>query len=69
MLAHTGSNGPANETGLIIMATAQLDLQPKYGIGGIVFIGESVVQWLRDSLRTIKSSGDLEGLTTQAHDT
>ncbi len=68
MLAHTGATAPASENGLITTAAAQIAQQPQYAVEGSVFIGGSVVQWLRDGLQAIKSSGDVEGLAAQVPD-
>ncbi len=68
MLAHTGATAPASENGLITTAAAQIAQQPQYAVEGSVFIGGSVVQWLRDGLHSIKSSGDVEDLAAQVPD-
>jgi len=68
MLAHTGATAPASENGLITTAAAQIAQQPQYAVEGSVFIGGSVVQWLRDGLQAIKSSGDVEDLAAQVPD-
>ena len=68
MLAHTGATAPASENGLITTAAAQIAQQPQYAVEGSVFIGGSVVQWLRDGLQAIKSSGDAEDLAAQVPD-
>ena len=68
MLAHTGATAPASENGLITTAAAQIAQQPQYAVEGSVFIGGSVVQWLRDGLQAIKRSGDVEDLAAQVPD-
>ena len=68
MLTHTGAQAPRSANGLITTAAAQADATPQYAIEGSVFIGGSVVQWLRDGLHAIQSSGEVEQLATQVPD-
>ena len=42
---------------------------PEYALEGSVFIGGAVVQWLRDGLRAIQSSGEVEALAESVPDT
>ena len=68
MLSHTGNHAPHSVNGLITTAAAQVTNQPQFAMEGSVFIGGSVVQWLRDGLHAISSSGEVEHLATQVPD-
>ena len=50
----TGANGPAGA---------------QYALEGSVFIGGAVVQWLRDGLQAIRSSGEVQALAETVADT
>ena len=69
MLTQTGSHAPSSQNGLITTAAAQPTGTPQFAIEGSVFIGGSVVQWLRDGLHAIESSGAVERLAAQVSDT
>jgi glycerol kinase len=62
MLMHTGEHFQSSHHGLITTAAAQHQGTPQYALEGSVFIGGAVVQWLRDGLRAISSSSEVEGL-------
>ena len=62
MLMHTGAEFQSSHNGLITTSAAQLSNKPQYALEGSVFIGGAVVQWLRDGLRAISSSAEVEGL-------
>ena len=68
MLMHTGEQFLASTNGLITTSAAQLDATPEYALEGSVFIGGAVVQWLRDGLRAIKGSGEVQGLAESVPD-
>ncbi len=68
MLMHTGSRFETSTSGLITTAAAQPDAQPQFATEGSVFIGGAVVQWLRDGLRAIASSGDVQALAESVPD-
>jgi glycerol kinase len=69
MLTQTGSHAPSSQNGLITTAAAQTTGTPQFAIEGSVFIGGSVVQWLRDGLHAIESSSAVEALAAQVSDT
>ncbi|HLS55434.1 MAG TPA: glycerol kinase GlpK, partial [Zeimonas sp.] len=60
MLMHTGSRFEPSKNGLIATAAAQPGSTRQYALEGSVFIAGAVVQWLRDGLRAIESSSDVE---------
>ena len=68
LLMHTGAQQQASRNGLIATAAAQPGSERAYALEGSVFIGGAVVQWLRDGLQAIKSSGDVQGLAESVPD-
>ena len=68
MLMHTGSVFESSSSGLITTAAAQLTPAPQYALEGSVFIGGAVVQWLRDGLRAIDGSAQVQALAESVPD-
>ena len=68
MLMHTGERFQASHNGLITTATAQTTAQPQFAMEGSVFVGGAVVQWLRDGLRAIQGSGEVQQLAQSVPD-
>ncbi len=68
MLMHTGDQFRASENGLITTAAAQADSHPQFALEGSVFIGGAVVQWLRDGLKAIQGSGEVQTLAESVPD-
>jgi glycerol kinase len=68
MLMHTGEKAQASANGLITTAAAQPDATPVYANEGSVFIGGAVVQWLRDGLRAISASSEVQQLAESVPD-
>ena len=68
MLMHTGAQAPNSQNGLISTVACQTDQQPQYALEGSVFIGGAVVQWLRDGLKAIEQSADIEALAASVPD-
>ncbi len=68
MLMHTGERCQASHNGLITTAAAQPAAARQYALEGSVFIGGAVVQWLRDGLRAIERSSDVEALAASVPD-
>ena len=70
MLMHCGERFLASANGLITTAAAQTAAasRSQYALEGSVFIGGAVVQWLRDGLRAIASSGELQPLAESVPD-
>ncbi len=64
MLMHTGDTALHSHNGLITTCAAQPSPtgRPVYALEGSVFMGGAVVQWLRDGLRAIQSSQEVEAL-------
>ncbi len=64
MLMHTGDTALHSQNGLITTCAAQPGRADPlaYALEGSVFMGGAVVQWLRDGLRVIQSSQEVEAL-------
>jgi glycerol kinase len=68
MLMHTGERFELSGNGLITTSAAQADAQPQFALEGSVFIGGAVVQWLRDGLRAIQGSAQVQALAESVPD-
>ena len=62
MLMHIGDQCAESHNGLISTAACQVGERKQYALEGSVFIGGAVVQWLRDGLKAIRNSTDVEEL-------
>lgn len=60
MLMNTGSEPVYSKNGLLTTIAWGIDGKVNYALEGSVFVGGSVVQWIRDGLRMIKTAGDTE---------
>ncbi|MBM3116224.1 glycerol kinase GlpK [Jeongeupia naejangsanensis] len=68
ILMHTGDAAAESQNGLISTAACSVGSTPQYALEGSVFIGGAVVQWLRDGLKAISSSSDIENLAFSVPD-
>jgi glycerol kinase len=68
MLMHAGGRFEPSRNGLVATAAAQPGDAKQYALEGSVFIGGAVVQWLRDGLRAIEKSSDVEALAASVPD-
>ena len=68
MLQHTGASAPASRHKLLTTVAWTRDGVTAYALEGSVFVGGSVVQWLRDGLGVIRSSSDVEALAMSVPD-
>ena len=68
MLMHTGEKFQTSSNGLITTSAAQATATPEFALEGSVFIGGAVVQWLRDGLRAIQGSGEVQQLAESVPD-
>ena len=68
MLMHTGAQFRTSSNGLVTTSAAQPDARPLYAFEGSVFVGGAVVQWLRDGLRAIQGSGQVQALAESVPD-
>jgi len=60
LLMNTGKDAYHSKNGLITTIAAVAGKIPSYALEGSVFTGGAVVQWLRDGLRVIPESRDVE---------
>ncbi|WP_066342522.1 glycerol kinase GlpK [Azohydromonas lata] len=68
MLMHTGGSFQPSSNGLIATSAAQPTVAPQYAQEGSVFIGGAVVQWLRDGLKAIQASAEVQSLAQSVPD-
>jgi len=62
LLQHVGTEFLRSKHRLITTLAASASRQLEYALEGSIFIGGAVVQWLRDNLKIIHSSGEVEQL-------
>ncbi len=62
MLMNTGDKPVVSQNNLLTTVAWKIDGKVQYALEGSVFIGGAVVQWLRDGLRIIQTSKDVEEL-------
>ena len=60
LLMNTGKDAYSSKNGLITTIAAGVGNKPSYVLEGSVFTGGAVIQWLRDGLRVIPESRDVE---------
>lgn len=60
MLMNTKEKAVSSQFGLITTIAWQINGHIEYALEGSVFVGGSAVQWLRDGMRLIKKSKDVE---------
>jgi glycerol kinase len=68
MLMHTGDIFQTSTNGLLTTSAAQIAQKSQFAIEGSVFVGGAVVQWLRDGLHAIQSSGEVQTLAQSVPD-
>ena len=68
LLMNTGSTPKASLNGLLTTVGWRVGGKTTYGLEGSVFIAGAVVQWLRDSLQIIATSGEVETLAGSVPD-
>ncbi|MBL0304919.1 MAG: glycerol kinase GlpK [Chitinophagaceae bacterium] len=69
MLMNTGEKAIASKNNLLTTIAWQIDNKTEYALEGSVFIAGAVVQWLRDELKIIRTSAEIEKLAAQVKDT
>ncbi|MBS1946450.1 MAG: glycerol kinase GlpK [Bacteroidetes bacterium] len=69
MLMNTGTNAVASRNNLLTTIAWKINNKVEYALEGSIFIGGAVVQWLRDGLRMIHSSSEVEALATSVNET
>jgi glycerol kinase len=68
MLMNTGTKAIASKNNLLTTIAWKIDDKIEYALEGSVFIAGAVVQWLRDSLKIIRTSNEVEELSANAAD-
>jgi glycerol kinase len=68
MLQNTGTRAVPSSNRLVTTVAWKLGETTEYALEGSVFVGGAVVQWLRDGLRLIKKSVDVEKLALSVPD-
>ncbi|HTH30514.1 MAG TPA: glycerol kinase GlpK [Lacibacter sp.] len=68
MLMNTGEKAVISRNNLLTTVAWKINGKTEYALEGSVFIAGAVVQWLRDGLGIIRSSGDVEKLAAKVND-
>src|SRR5208282_3948813 len=68
MLQSTGNRAVVSKHRLLTTVAWKIGGQTDYALEGSVFVGGAVVQWLRDGLKIIRSSLDVEALANTVSD-
>jgi glycerol kinase len=69
MLLNTGSTPVPSHKGLVTTVAWTVNGSTTYALEGSVFVAGAAVQWIRDGLRAIQSSAEVEQLMNQVEDT
>ncbi len=68
MLMNTGDKAVPSKNNLLTTVAWKIDGKVQYALEGSVFIAGAVVQWLRDGLRLIQTSSEVEALALKVED-
>ena len=68
ILMNTGTQAASSRNQLLTTVAWRIGSQTVYALEGSVFIAGAVVQWLRDGLKIIRDSGDVEELAASVPD-
>ena len=68
MLMNTGTKPVVSKNNLLTTIAWKVNGEVQYALEGSVFIGGAVVQWLRDGLKIIQTSADVEALAEKVND-
>ena len=68
ILLHTGQTPVLSRWGNVTTLALYLNGRPSYALEGGAFICGAAVQWLRDGLKIIRSSSEVEGLASSVSD-
>jgi glycerol kinase len=68
MLMNTGAKAIASKNNLLTTIAWKIDNKIEYALEGSVFIAGAVVQWLRDGLKIIRTSKEVEELSATVQD-
>jgi glycerol kinase len=64
LLMNTGSVPVRSKNGLLTTLACPLDGNPAYALEGSIFVAGSAVQWIRDGLRIVDSSGETDSMAS-----
>ena len=68
MLMNTGTSAVSSKNNLLTTIAWKIDGVTSYALEGSVFIAGAAVQWLRDGLKIIKTSSDVQALASSVGD-
>lgn len=68
ILMNTGNKPVVSKNNLITTIAWQIGGKTTYALEGSIFVGGAIVQWLRDGLKVISSSSEVEALASQVPD-
>jgi glycerol kinase len=68
MLQNTGTKAVSSTNRLVTTVAWKIGDKTEYALEGSVFVGGAVVQWLRDGLGLIRTSGEVEQLAASVPD-
>ena len=68
ILMNTGNKPIESSTGLLTTIAASTSEKPEYSLEGSVFVAGAAVQWLRDSLRMVKTAAQTEEYADKVRD-
>ena len=68
LLMNTGSKPILSQNNLLTTVAWKIGPEVNYALEGSIFVGGSVVQWLRDGLGVIRSSSEVEALAASVPD-
>lgn len=68
ILMNTGDKPVASKNNLVSTVAWQINGETTYALEGSIFVGGAIVQWLRDGLKIIRSSSDIEKLAMEEKD-
>ena len=68
LLMNTGTKPILSKNNLLTTVAWKIGAEVSYALEGSIFVGGSVVQWLRDGLGVIRSSSEVEALAASVPD-
>lgn len=68
ILMNTGAQPVVSKNNLVTTIAWKLDGKTQYALEGSIFVAGAIVQWLRDGLKIIRSSSEIEALAFKAED-
>jgi glycerol kinase len=68
LLQHIGNEFTLSSERLVTTLACGVEKKPAYALEGSVFVGGAVVQWLRDNMKFIRHSSEVEGIADSVPD-